>query len=821
MNLHAIKLVALLSPSQLKLHWGKLLIAIIGISVGTAGYTAIRLANRSAFNSLVKSSNALTSEADLIISSATGEINEDLVPKLWGLNGISRVAPLLIQYVSTESSSGKRIIQVVGSDLIQNGFNLGDFKLDELFQKTPAALSKIPDEQIEVVIEGQKKSIKLLHATSTKNSILDSFGGQTILLDISTFQELFSRVGKVNKIAVKFEPGTKEVEQSVSSILTPGLSTAANEIPELEHLTGAFRLNLNFLSFLSLLVSSLLIFNAVSFITLQRRGELSILRLIGGSPSQIRLLILLESGILGFFSSLLGIFLGSYLSRSLVTQVSRSIGNLYHPTSAATSELSLDILLTSLLLGTVMSILGSLPPAINSGRVQFQESVEKKKFRVRNYLVCGTLLLLLTYLSTIVFADSSVAYLGFIPPGILTLSFFFFAPVISESGFKLSKKFERIAGVELSVARNFLEVSPRRVFSTVSAVGLALGLFLGVSSMVESFRASVDNWLGNILRADIYFSSQESISGASTTGLPASLIDALKSHAEVRRTDQISSRIVNVTGARIFIHGTDFKTIFKEKRLEFLSVNSELKDQKEISLVSESYLRRFRGSASVEIPTAQGIRKVPIAGIFRDYTSEQGVVYLPVELFSALFKDSTVQGASVYLQNGTSPQKFIESVRESQPELVYVARINKELKDEVLRVFDQTFLITYALEAVALIVSLFVIINTVLMLSVERSRDLALLSAIGASSKQRLKVFFYESTLLGITGGVSGVLQGFLLSLILVFFVNRFFFGWSITYKFNFLAPTLTLLLVGLLAGALGSLASKLHSPSVLALKYE
>jgi putative ABC transport system permease protein len=740
---------------------------------------------------------------------------------LWKVPGVRRVSPLLIQYASAEIDGAKKIVQVVGSDLIQMGKFQNRALPYELSQEAQTGISKIPVNQLAIIVAGQKRIINILNPEGNSNSVLDSFGGQTILLDIAHFQELFNRVGKINKIAVTYESEVGDIDEKIKSSLPSGLSVTKNQISELDNLTDAFRLNLNFLSFLSLLVSSLLIFNAVSFITLQRQGELSILRLIGGSPAQIRSLLLFEAGIIGLFASSIGILLGSFISTALVAQVSRSIGNLYHPTSTPISEISFDILLTSLVLGTVMSILGSLPPAIHGGRVKFQEIRKIGKSKVKLSFLLGLLVLGLTYVSTQIFSNTSIPYFGFIPPGLLTLSFLFFAPAITECSFFISRKFETFFGIELAIGRSFLEVSPRRVFSTISAVGLALGLFLGVSSMVESFRGSVQNWLGNILKADIYFSAQESITGVSPTGLPEKLIQVLEKHPSIKKIEKISSRLVKVDGLKTLVYGTDFKTIFTEQRLQFLSVDTELSLQKDIAVVSENYLRRHGPQPEILIPTAFGVKNIQIAGVFRDYSSEQGVIYLPKENFQFLFNQHNIQAASIYLQNNSEAQQVIEDVREMTPELTYVSRSNKELKSEVLRVFDQTFTITYALEAISLIVSLFVIINTVLMLSVERSRDLALLNAIGASSKQRFKIFFYESSLLGLTGGVSGVLQGFFLSLILVFFVNRYFFGWSIMYEFNFLLPCLTLLVVSLLAGAFGALASKLSPPSVAGLKYE
>jgi putative ABC transport system permease protein len=107
---------------------------------------------------------------------------------------------------------------------------------------------------------------------------------------------------------------------------------------------------------------------------------------------------------------------------------------------------------------------------------------------------------------------------------------------------------------------------------------------------------------------------------------------------------------------------------------------------------------------------------------------------------------------------------------------------NRDLRREALRIFDRTFAITYALEAVAVIVAVMGVAGALLALVIDRRRELGLLRFLGAASGQVRKLIMVEAGLLGLLATSAGVAQGFALSLILVFVINKQSFGWTIRF---------------------------------------
>ena len=99
-----------------------------------------------------------------------------------------------------------------------------------------------------------------------------------------------------------------------------------------------------------------------------------------------------------------------------------------------------------------------------------------------------------------------------------------------------------------------------------------------------------------------------------------------------------------------------------------------------------------------------------------------------------------------------------------------------------MKIFDQTFLITYALLAIAIVVAVLGIINTLAALILERTRELALLRVSGMSAREMRTMIVLESALLGIASSVVGVVMGYALSWILIYVINKQSFGWTIAF---------------------------------------
>jgi putative ABC transport system permease protein len=212
-------------------------------------------------------------------------------------------------------------------------------------------------------------------------------------------------------------------------------------------------------------------------------------------------------------------------------------------------------------------------------------------------------------------------------------------------------------------------------------------------------------------------------------------------------------------------------------------------------LVSESFARRrrLREGQSIELTTPEGVRPFPVAGIFYDYSRDQGIVYLSQRSFVQFWHDDRVNGVAVYLKNAGSGQAVTEAFRQQfSHDGQFMVYSNHSLRTRVFEIFDQTFAVTYVLRTIAIVVAITGIFLSLTILIAERSRELAIVRAIGGSRGQIRRLLLWETALLGVLAAVIGVASGLCLALVLTGVINRAFFGWTIQLAFPWRSLALT-----------------------------
>jgi putative ABC transport system permease protein len=171
-----------------------------------------------------------------------------------------------------------------------------------------------------------------------------------------------------------------------------------------------------------------------------------------------------------------------------------------------------------------------------------------------------------------------------------------------------------------------------------------------------------------------------------------------------------------------------------------------------------------------------------ITDVYPDYSAERGYILMDRETALHYLPDPIPSNLAVFLTpsaNADTVRKSIQQIAAGRQILVFS---NRDLRTEAIRIFDRTFAITYALEAVAVFVAVMGIAGALLALVIDRRRELGLLRFLGASAQQIRKLILVEAGLLGLLANLVGFLLGYLLSLILVFVINKQSFGWTIRF---------------------------------------
>jgi putative ABC transport system permease protein len=204
-------------------------------------------------------------------------------------------------------------------------------------------------------------------------------------------------------------------------------------------------------------------------------------------------------------------------------------------------------------------------------------------------------------------------------------------------------------------------------------------------------------------------------------------------------------------------------------------------------LVSERFARRFHlhEGDTLDLPTPAGPKLFPVAAIFYDYTRDQGIIFLSAANFVGFWNDARVNSLAIYLKKNSSASlvsgRFQQKFGEQGEFAIYS---NGLLRSRIFEIFDQTFAVTYVLRTIAVIVAIAGIFLTLTTLVTERSRELGVLRAIGASSAQIRRLLLWESGMIGLLASALGLASGLCLSLVLTGVINRAFFGWTIQLAF-------------------------------------
>ena len=178
---------------------------------------------------------------------------------------------------------------------------------------------------------------------------------------------------------------------------------------------------------------------------------------------------------------------------------------------------------------------------------------------------------------------------------------------------------------------------------------------------------------------------------------------------------------------------------------------------------------------------------------------------MQLEVYQNYWEDMSVSAISLILEEGVIPEKItIELQNEMTPAQQLIIRANQTLRDETLKIFDRTFAITGALQILATLVAFIGVLSAMMSLQLEKQRQFGILRAIGLTLRQMWGLILLETGLMGAVAGILAIPTGYILSLILVYIINKRSFGWTLQMLFSaqpFMEAMLVAIFAALLAG--------------------
>jgi putative ABC transport system permease protein len=780
------------------------LLVVLAVALGVGVVLAIELAGDAAAGSFRSSMETLVGNAGLEVT-AVGGVPDQVVGTLATLPYPLEVHPRIEGY-AVVSDSGKTV-SLIGLDLIAE--HPAGMKVNEPYDSKQARQLFADGNGIWVsgdIGAKQGDSIRLqINDASDEYKVRGILGNTAgspglVLMDIAAAQRAFGRTGRVDRVllTIPSNPPVDTWERRIRAALPAGveLRREGAQTEENRRMLGAFRWNLRILSYLALVVGAFLIFNTISVSVVRRRPEIGIVRALGASRMHVLAAFLGEAMCFGIAGAALGIVLGRVMASEAVRLLGATVQNLYVSSRPAPIELTPGSIALGLSVGVVMSLVSAAAPAREASLVSPVEAMARgeREYAARVNMTRDLwIALALATAGTLASFAPAIAgkpFFGYLAALLLIGASAFAIPALV-SGLTLvfSGLLRRWLGVEAMLASRSLLSSLRRTAVLVAGLSTAIAMTTSVAIMVGSFRRTVQVWMDDQLKADLFLQPAGDTRADRLPTLDPTLADTISKMPGVAGVDRFREYDISYQGLPATLGSVDTRGNHDLAQIRFLSgrprtvVDAELRSGNN-AVVSEPFANKHHIRTGDDIALPMGTSQVTfhVLDVFYDYGSDKGVVLVDRSTLLHYLPDPAPSGIAVYAAPGANVNEVRTEVDHATAGRSVLIITNRNLRLEALRIFDRTFSITYALEIVAVFVAIIGIAGALLTVVIDRKRELCLLRLLGANTKQISKLILMEAGLIGVLANVAGLALGAVLSLLLIFVINKQSFGWTIQF---------------------------------------
>ena len=784
--------------AQLREQPLRIAVTVFAIALGVALGVAVYLMNAGALNEFGLATKRLVGEADVIVRGPSEGFPESLYVQLARDPAVAAASPVL----ETEAAvPGRReTLKVLGLDVFRatalqpalfgdiGGRVLDLFHADGIFLSASAAeqLKVRRDDTLTMIVGSSPKALHVLGILS-ESTYPQPLG----IMDIASAQWAFDRVGRLNRIDVRLKTGTtvEDFRESLTRRLPAGVFAVA---PSVERdravtVTRAYRVNLNMLALVALWTGAFLVFSTQSLSVLRRRRSLALLRALGVTRTELQFALVGEGAAIGVVGALLGVTLGVLLAELLLHLLSGDLGNSQLHAMGATVHAAALPLLGFFMVGVTVAAAGSWMPARSAAR---QSPARALKGGDGDYGIIahrswqlGVALLLSGALLARLPAVAGLPLFGYLAVAALLFGAVLLLPIVTVH---LLRRMPRTNRVVWDAAIAQLRENVGLSTLSLASIIVSFSLMVAMAIMVFSFRVSFEHWLSKLLPADMqirepfgndtaYWSPAEQAKLAALPGIERLtfrrtlqvLIDPARPPITlIARGDdarQTADELPLVAGPPLGVRATHTGE-------EPAWISEELQDADGLKV-----------GGTIALPLAGRTHRYRIAGVWRDYARTLGTVVITRPAYIAATGDRTATDGSLWLDGSRTPAQVEASVRATfersdAPEVL----TSTAIRDRSLQIFDHAFAITYALEAIAVIIGLTGVSFAASSTALARRSEFGMLRHIGMLRRQVIGMLATEGFLMSAFGVLYGLGLGAVLSLVLVYVVNRQSFNWSI-----------------------------------------
>ena len=771
------------------------------VALGVAVVLGIDMAGDAATGSFLSSVQTLAGKADFKITEVGG-VDDGVVGRLATLPYPLKVEPRIEDYAW--DAKEQELVPLVGVDMVAEASHKsasapapGWLRQGQCVWVSPALVEK-PGRKTELQINDRTVEFSVCGILSDGSPAQ----GDAVVMDIGLAAQDLGRGDKVDAVLITVPHTSIQRMADWESILKRALPAGmivqrlGAQARENHRMLEAFRWNLRVLSYIALIVGAFLIYNNLSVSVVRRRTEIGVIRALGGSRRFVRAAFLGEGAFYGLAGSIGGIALGRLLAAGTVGLISTTVQSLYLTSQPAAIALRPATVLLGFTVGTGVALLSALLPAYEASQVAPVEAMARGRREYQARIRKGRLLFLAGLCAVAaIFCSRMPAVRGTPLFGYAAAMLLLAACVLSipaaVGGVSVigSGVLRRWTGAEGYLALHGLSASLRRTSILLAALTTAVAMVVSVGIMVGSFRQTVTTWLGDDFMADLYVQPAVPISPDLFPTLSPDVPPQIASLPQVKAVDELRAYSITYQGRPTTLASDMTRVAERYEHVEFLAgedprrVFNRLAEPNSL-VISEPFAIQhgIHAGDQLSLSLGGGTVNFRVAGIYYDYSDPRGAILMDRRTLLKYLPDPAVSSIAVYLKRGVKDRQARRLIEKACAGRQISVVSDRELRIQAIQVFDRTFRITYALEAIALAIAVIGVAGALLALVVDRRRELGLLRFLGSSTRQIRKLILCEAALVGTLGCLAGFVLGVLLSLVLIFVIDKQSFGWTIQF---------------------------------------
>ncbi|MFI1699688.1 ABC transporter permease [Streptomyces bobili] len=614
-------------------------------------------------------------------------------------------------------------------------------------------------------------------------------GGSLTLFDTATAQQLFGKTGTYDEIDVKAAAGTSQtalkaaLDKALPKDLvetTTGKQLADDQAEAISASTSGLRQGLLVFAGVALFVGTFIIANTFTMLVAQRTKELALLRAVGASRRQVTRSVLIEAFVVGTAAGLTGLIAGVGIGAGM-----RSLmGSLGATVPDGPLVVSPGTVATALVVGVVITMLAAWLPGRRAAKIapvaamsSVHATASTKSLVLRNTI--GALLsgagVAVVLAATTMSGSDGQAPMG-IGAALLVIGVFVLTPLLSRPLIAAASPVLRIFGVSGKLARQNSVRNPRRTAATASALMVGLTLITGMTVMAGSLQKSIDKMASTAIKSDYV------VSMANGNELSPDVEKKLKATDGVALTSPLRNAPARIDGQTEYVTGVTGSAIRELTDLTLDGGSFEVGGTKVVVDDDTAASHGWKAGSDFTVAYEDGEKqRLTVAGVYQGNEMIRGII-LDNTALAPHQDDPTDMQVMVKTSGGASDatKDRLEKALGANPAIKVQSK--QDLSDEIAQMFTLMLNMLYGLLAMAVIVAVLGVINTLAMSVFERSQEIGMLRAIGLDRRAVKRMVRLESLVIALFGGVLGIGLGV-------------FFGWAAGELIGTSMPTYELVL--------------------------